>query len=101
VLATAAASREAALAQSPFGRCADLYQLWMRYERHFTLHSSQKARADIALERDCRDGRQACGVEELHKLLRRGLIPIPDREITTEVGSTPTARTRPAGRLRS
>jgi hypothetical protein len=101
VLATAAAPRQAALAQSPFGHCADLYQLWMRYEWHFTLHSGQKARADIALERDCRGGGQARGVEELQKLLRRGLIPIPDREIRKEVGSTRTARARRAGRLPS
>ena len=101
LLAVAAAPWEVALAQSPFGHCADLYQLWMRYEWHFTLHSGQKARADIALERDCRGGGQARGVEELQKLLRRGLIPIPDREIRTEVGSTPSARARQAGRLRS
>jgi hypothetical protein len=66
-----------ALAQSPFEHCADLYELWTRYEWHFTLHSSQKARADMALERDCRGGGYARGVEELQKLLRRGLIPYP------------------------
>src|SRR5918995_3048002 len=85
LLAAAAAPSELAVAQSPFGHCADLYRLWMRYEWHFTLHSGQKARADIALERDCRGG-QARGVEELQKLLRRGLIPIPDREIRTQFG---------------
>lgn len=100
LLAAAAAPWETALAQSPFGHCADLYQLWMRYEWHFTLHSGQKARADIALERDCRGGGQARDVEELQKLLR-GLVPIPDREIRTEVGSTPPARARQAGRSRS
>jgi hypothetical protein len=100
LLAAAAAPWEAALALSPLGRCAELYELWMRYEWHFTLHSSQKARADIALERDCRDG-QAGGVEELEKLLRRGLISIPGRELSAPEGSRPFARGRPAGRLRS
>ena len=101
LLATAAVPWNAAVAQSPIGHCADLYQLWMRYEWHFTLHSGQKARADIALERDCRIGGPMRGVEELQKLLRRGLIPIPDREIRTEFSSMPPTRGLPAAPLRS
>lgn len=62
-------------------RCADLHRLWARYEWHFTLHSSQKARADLALERDCAAGRYAHGMDELHRLLQRGLIPMSRREV--------------------
>lgn len=76
----AVASGASALAQSPFEHCADLHGLWSRYEWHFTLHSAQKARADMALERDCKSGGHARGVEELRKLLKRGLIPIPAEE---------------------
>ena len=75
LLIVASASGETALAQSLRGHCADLYGLWMRYEWHFTLHSAQKARADMALEGDCQGGEYARGVEELEKLLRRGLVP--------------------------
>jgi|LNAP01.1.fsa_nt_gb hypothetical protein len=78
---------ETAMAQSSFRHCLDLYELWARYEWHFTLHSSQRARADIALERDCRGAGQAHGLEELRKLLRRGLIPHP----TDEVSQAPQA----------
>ncbi len=68
-------------APSPLERCADLHRLWARYEWHFTLHSSQKARADLALERDCAVGRYAHGMDELHRLLQRGLIPMSRREV--------------------
>jgi hypothetical protein len=56
-----------------------LYMLWARYESHSTFHTGQRARAHIALEGDCAGGRHASGVEELERLLRRGLIPLPDR----------------------
>lgn len=65
-------------ARPSLGQCMELYALWVRYESHSTLHSSQKARANIALERDCAQGRYAAGVEELRKMLRRGLIPLLD-----------------------
>jgi hypothetical protein len=75
LLILASVPGEAALAQSLREHCADLHGLWTRYEWHFTLHSAQKARADMALERDCQGGEYARGVEELEKLLRRGLVP--------------------------
>lgn len=78
----------AALAEPSLGRCADLHGLWARYEWHFTLHSAQKARADIALERDCREGGFARGIEELEKLLRRGRIPYPTDEISAPLEPT-------------
>jgi len=83
LLVLGSVSGEAALAQSPssLGYCIDLYRLWRRYESHSTLHSAQKARAEFALECDCFRGRYASGVDELKKLLRRGMIPIPDHEI--------------------
>jgi hypothetical protein len=82
LLAIALPPRGAASAEPSLGHCADLYRLWMRYEWHFTLHSGQKARADIALERDCQGADHARGVEELEKLLRRGRIPYTTREVS-------------------
>lgn len=72
-------SGEATLAQSPSSLeyCVELHRLWMRYESHSTLHSAQKARAEMALECECFHGRSAIGVDELKKLLRRGMVPIP------------------------
>ncbi|MFZ5778672.1 MAG: hypothetical protein ACOY4R_00515 [Pseudomonadota bacterium] len=99
LLAAAVTPRDGASAQSLIDYCADLYQLWMRYEWHFTLHSSQKARADIAFECDCRGG-HARGVQELERLLRRGLMPIPERELAP-AGSRPSIKARQADRLRS
>jgi hypothetical protein len=74
-------SSSSSSSSSPLERCADLHRLWARYEWHFTLHSSQKARADLALERDCAVGRYAHGMDELHRLLQRGLIPMSRREV--------------------
>lgn len=73
---------EPALAQPPppLEYCVELYRLWTRYESHFTLHSAQKARAEMALECECSHGRYVIGVDELKKLLRRGLVPIPAPE---------------------
>ena len=58
--------------------CTDLYGLWLRYETHSTLHSGQKARAEHALQCDCREGRYGPGLDELRKLLRRGRVPLAD-----------------------
>lgn len=65
--------------QSPafLDQCIDLHRLWGRYESHTAFHNGQKARADFALECDCFQGRYAAGLEELRKMLRRGLVPLP------------------------
>lgn len=71
-----------ALAQPAFpdlARCVSFYDLLVRYEFHTTLHTGQKARAEIALDRDCRNGRYREGMGELEAMLRRGLIPVPPR----------------------
>lgn len=80
VLAIGSVQGDPALAQSPLSldHCFTLYMLWARYESHFAHHTGQRARAHIALEDDCVYGRHSSGVEELERLLRRGLIPIPD-----------------------
>ena len=68
-----------AVAQSPafLEQCIDLHRLWGRYESNTAFHNGQKARADFALECDCLQGRYANGLEELRKILRRGLVPLP------------------------
>lgn len=70
---------EAIGSPSAIDRCLELYQLWARYESHSTFHSGQKARAEFAVQCDCSQGRYARGMEELGKMLQRGLVPIPDR----------------------
>lgn len=63
---------------TPLDRCIDLYGLWLRYETHSTFHTGQKARADYAVECDCRNGHYEQGLAELRMLLRRGRVPLPD-----------------------
>ena len=63
-----------------FQDCADLYGAWERYESPSTLHTGQKARAEFALECDCSRGRFESGMNELRRLLQRGLVPIPASE---------------------
>lgn len=60
-----------------FSRCITLRDLLARYEHHTSLHTGQQARADLALDRDCRDGRYRDGIATLEAMLRRGLIPMP------------------------
>ena len=63
---------------TPLDLCIDLHGLWLRYETHSTFHSGQKARAEYAVECDCRNGRHERGLAELRQLLRRGRVPLPD-----------------------
>ena len=77
----------AAMAQPPsfLDQCIELHELWARYESNPAFHGGQKARADFALECDCLQGRYARGLEQLRKMLRRGLVPLPgdDRPAVT------------------
>jgi hypothetical protein len=58
-------------------RCVSLCDLLARYEHHTSLHTGQQARAEVALDRDCRNGHYRHGIAELEAMLRRGLIPVP------------------------
>jgi hypothetical protein len=92
---------KAATGESSFGHCATLYGLWTRYEPHSALHTGHKARADIALECDCQNGRYERGTDELQKLLRRSLIPIPERPDQDADPARSSSDSRPLATLRS
>ena len=78
-LVIAAAACTSAPPASPrlMARCLQLQALWVRYEPVLTLmHTGQKARVELAVL-DCQQGRYETGMQELEKILRHCLIPIP------------------------
>lgn len=77
VVASAACTSTPPASPRLMARCTQFYALWFRYEQHITFHhTGQKAQADLALD-DCQHGRYDAGLQQLEKMLRRGLIPIP------------------------
>lgn len=62
-------------------RCYQMYRLWARYESSNGVnHNGQRARAELALY-DCQRGYFDRGFQELERILRRDLIPIPPKKV--------------------
>lgn len=58
--------------------CTKLFDMWARYEQHWTFHhTGQRAKAELALE-DCRHDRYDEGIVELRRLLKRGRFDLPE-----------------------
>lgn len=58
--------------------CTKLFNIWARYEQHWTFHhTGQRAKAELALE-DCRHDRYDEGIAELRRLLKRGRFDLPE-----------------------
>ncbi len=73
----------AACAASPssprlMAECTKLFNMWARYEQHWTFHhTGQRAKAELALE-DCRHDQYEKGITELRRLLKRGRFELPE-----------------------